>query len=252
MKRLYIVGTGPGGLEHLSPAACQAIEESTDLVAYGFYIELLGSLGDGKTHHAMNLGKEIDRARLALNLAVEGKATALLSSGDAGIYAMAPVVFELLEKEAKPEWQGIEIISIPGISAIQATAARVGAPLGHDFCTISLSDLLTPLETIMTRVDAAGRGDFVVAFYNPVSRKRTKQLPAARDILLKYRPKETPVILGRQITREEESITITTLGKLDPKDVDMFTLVLVGNSESRRIGDYVYTPRGYAKKISSQ
>ena len=119
------------------------------------------------------------------------------------------------------------------------------------FFTISLSDLLTPLETIMTRVDAAGRGDFVVAFYNPVSRKRTKQLPAAQEILLKYRPEETPVILGRQITREEESITITTLGKLDPKDVDMFTLVLVGNSESRRIGDYVYTPRGYAKKICS-
>lgn len=248
-KRLTIIGTGPGDLAYLPPAATQAIEQATDLVAYGLYIDLLGELAKDKLRHDRALGEEINRARLALDLAAEDKNTALLSSGDAGVFAMATLVFELLEKEAKPEWQDIDIAVIPGISAMQTCASRVGAPLGHDFCAISLSDLLTPWETIETRIKAAALGDFVVAFYNPVSKKRDWQLDKAKAFLLEKRPATTPVILGRNLSRDDEQVTITTLGELNSKDVDMLTLVLIGNSESRRINDWVYTPRGYSKKL---
>lgn len=263
MKRLFVVGTGPGDKELVAPKATQAIKDSSDLVAYGLYLDLLGPLCEGKVHHDLPLGEEIGRARLALDLAASGKTTALISSGDIGIYAMATLVFELLDqqlqnKETHPEWLDVEIDVIPGISAMQAGASRVGAMLGHDFCTVSLSDLLTPWETIEKRIHSAGTGDFVISFYNPVSKKRDWQLNHARDILLQYRPASTPVLLGRQLTREDESITITTLEKLDAKDVDMFTLVSVGNSESRHIvnkantqgtREWVYTPRGYKKKL---
>jgi precorrin-3B C17-methyltransferase / cobalt-factor III methyltransferase len=267
MTKLFVVGTGPGDKDLVAPKAVAAINASSDLVAYGLYLDLLGSVCDGKQHHDLPLGEEIGRARLALDLAASGKTTALISSGDIGIYAMATLVFELLDqqlqgkeslqregKDSHPEWLDVEIEVIPGISAMQAGASRVGAMLGHDFCTVSLSDLLTPWETIEKRIHSAGSGDFVISFYNPVSKKRDWQLNAARDILLQYRPAETPVLLGRQLTREDESITITTLAQLDAKDVDMFTLVSVGNSESRHIvngtKEWVYTPRGYKKKLS--
>ncbi|HXH01810.1 MAG TPA: precorrin-3B C(17)-methyltransferase [Candidatus Competibacteraceae bacterium] len=250
MKQLYIVGTGPGDPGLLSPAARAAIAASTELVAYPLYIDLLGGLAAGKTRHDRPLGEEIERARLALELAAAGRVTALLSSGDAGIYAMATLVFELLDREPKPDWQEVAIQVIPGISAIQATAARVGAPIAHDFCTISLSDLLTPWETIETRIRAAGLGDFVVAFYNPVSQKRHWQLARARDILLAHRPADTPVVIARNVSRVTERIGLTTLGALDPAEVDMLTLVLVGNRETRRVGDWVYTPRGYGRKLA--
>ncbi|CAH0993384.1 Precorrin-3B C(17)-methyltransferase [Sinobacterium norvegicum] len=258
MSKLFVVGTGPGDLALVAPKAMHAIKASSDLVAYGLYLDLLGEICDGKNHHDLPLGEEIGRARLALDLAASGKTTALISSGDIGIYAMATLVFELLDRqlsgeEQHPEWLGVEIEVVPGISAMQAGASRVGALLGHDFCTVSLSDLLTPWETIIKRVDAAGQGDFVISFYNPVSKKRDWQLNAARDVLLKYRPASTPVLIGRQLTREDERITITTLGQLDGKDVDMFTMVSVGNSESRHIvngqKEWVYTPRGYQKKL---
>ncbi|MEH6824403.1 MAG: precorrin-3B C(17)-methyltransferase [Motiliproteus sp.] len=258
MSQLYVVGTGPGDALLVAPKALNAIKASSDLVAYGLYLDLLGEVCEGKQHHDLPLGEEIGRARLALNLAASGKTTALISSGDIGIYAMATLVFELLDlqlqgKESHPEWLDVEIEVIPGISAMQAGASRVGALLGHDFCTVSLSDLLTPWETIEKRIHSAGSGDFVISFYNPVSRKRDWQLNSARDILLQYRPATTPVLLGRQLTREDESITITTLGELDAKDVDMFTMVSVGNSESRHIvngsKEWLYTPRGYSKKL---
>lgn len=258
MSKLFVVGTGPGDSALLVPQALNAIASSTDLVAYGLYLDLLGDICRDKTHHDLPLGEEIARARLALDLAASGKYTALISSGDIGIYAMATLVFELIDqqlqgKEQHPEWLGVEIEVIPGISAMQAGASRVGAMLGHDFCTISLSDLLTPWQTIDKRIHAAGAGDFVVSFYNPVSRKRDWQLNHARDVLLQYRPAETPVLLGRQLTRKDESIRIITLAELDAKDVDMFTLVSVGNSESRHIvngsREWVYTPRGYSKKL---
>lgn len=258
MTTLFVLGAGPGDRNWVTPAVQTAVARATDLVAYGLYLDLLGELCHGKQHHDLPLGEEIGRARLALNLAASGKTTALISSGDIGIYAMATLVFELLDqqlqgREQHPEWLAVNIEVLPGISAMQAGASRVGALLGHDFCTVSLSDLLTPWETIEKRVHSAGQGDFVISFYNPVSRKRDWQLNHARDILLQYRPAATPVLLGRQLTRSDEQITITTLGQLDARDVDMFTLVTVGNSESRHIingsREWIYTPRGYRKKL---
>lgn len=260
MTRLFVVGTGPGASDLVAPKALEAVKASSDLVAYGLYLDLLGDACQNKQHHDLPLGEEIGRARLALNLAASGKTTALISSGDIGIYAMATLVFELLDQQLQgnenhPEWLDVDIEVIPGISAMQAGASRVGAMLGHDFCTVSLSNLLTPWETIEKRIHSAGEGDFVISFYNPVSKKRDWQLNTARDILLQYRPASTPVLIGRQLTREDEAITITTLDKLDAKDVDMFTMVSVGNSESRRIvntqtqKEWVYTPRGYKKKL---
>ena len=262
MTKLYVVGTGPGDKDLVAPKAIAAIKASSDLVAYGLYLDLLGDVCDGKEHHDLPLGEEIGRARLALDLAAGGKTTALISSGDIGIYAMATLVFELLDfqlqgketgSDLSAKWLDVDIEVVPGISAMQAGAASVGAMLGHDFCTISLSDLLTPWQTIEKRLHACGQGDFVVSFYNPRSKKRDWQINTARDILLQYRPKDTPVLLGRQLTREDQSITITTLEKLHSDDVDMFTLVSVGNSESRHIingnKEWIYTPRGYKKKL---
>jgi precorrin-3B C17-methyltransferase len=250
VKHLYIVGTGPGDIHYLSPLAGSAIAASTDLVSYALYLDLLGPLVEGKTCHTLPLGEELGRARLALDLAANGQTTALLSSGDAGIYAMATLVFELLEREAQTAWLDIEIEVIPGISAAQAAAARCGAPLAHDFCAISLSDLLTPWETIEKRLNAAGMGDFVVALYNPVSTRRTWQLAKAREILLGYRPPATPVVVARNVAREDEDIALTRLGDLEPDQVDMLTLVLVGNSQTRQFGEWVYTPRGYGQKLA--
>lgn len=263
MATLFIVGTGPGDSELLTPRAKAAIQASTDLVSYGLYLDLLGDLCNGKNHHQLPLGEEISRARLALDLAAGGKTTALLSSGDIGIYAMATLVFELLDYQLQgeshaqypdsPQWLEVNIEVVPGISAMQAGASRVGALLGHDFCTISLSDLLTPWQTIEKRLHACGMGDFVVSFYNPRSKKRDWQINTARDILLEYRPASTPVLIGRQLSRDDESIVMTTLDQLDANDVDMFTLVSVGNSESRHIVNgqqqWLYTPRGYSKKL---
>ena len=258
MKKLYVVGAGPGAADLVTPRAIAAIAASSDLVAYGLYLQLLGEVCEGKTHHDLPLGEEIERAKLALDLAASGKVTALVSSGDIGIYAMATLVFELLDqqlqgKHQSADWLEVDIEVVPGVSAMQAGAASIGAMLGHDFCTISLSDLLTPWQTIEKRLHACGQGDFVVSFYNPRSKKRDWQINTARDILLQYRPATTPVLLGRQLSRDDESITITTLAELDANDVDMFTLVSVGNSESKHIQyaqqQWVYTPRGYAKKL---
>jgi len=258
MTQLFLVSAGPGDAELITPKTIKAIEASSDLVAYGLYIDLLGEICDGKTRHDLPLGEEVGRARKALELAAQGKTTALISSGDVGIYAMATLVFELLDsvltgKENHPEWLNVDIEVIPGISAMQANSSSVGALLGHDFCTISLSDLLTPWETIVKRIHSAGSGDFVVSFYNPVSVKRNWQLDTARDILLEYRPASTPVVLGRNLTREDHQVRIIRLDQLRAAEVDMFTCVSVGNSESRHIvngqNEWVYTPRGYSRKL---
>lgn len=270
MKKLFLVSTGPGDINLIPELAKNAIADSTELVAYGLYIDLLTALCEGKNHHPLPLGEEIGRAKLALDLAASGKTTCLLSSGDIGVFAMATLVFELLDqaiRDVQPEstseqlsdnpWLDVDIEVIPGISAMQANASSVGALLGHDFCAISLSDLLTPWQTIEKRVHAAGSGDFVVSFYNPVSKKRNWQLNQARDILLEYRPPTTPVVLGRNLTREDHQVDIITLSELDASNVDMFTCVSIGNSESRHIINsvasipkhWVYTPRGYSKKL---
>ncbi len=257
MTTLYLLSTGPGDINYLPPIAKKALQHSQYLVAYGLYLDLLGDLIDNKQCYQLPLGQEVERARLALNLASEGKTTALLSSGDIGIYAMATLVFELLdhpqERTNHPQWESVHIDVIAGISAIQTLASRVGAPIAHDFCTISLSDLLTPWEIIEKRLHNAGKGDFVIAFYNPVSRKRQWQLKKAQQILLNYRPKKTPVIIGKNLSRKNEKIIHTTLEELDIKQVDMLTLLIVGNCESQRIqtaqGQWVYTPRGYGKTL---
>jgi cobalt-precorrin 5A hydrolase/precorrin-3B C17-methyltransferase len=233
------------------------IGEATDLVGYSLYLDLLGPLARGRTRHDYDLGAEEARVRRAMELAGEGKTVALVCSGDAGIYAMATLVFELLDNGDLPDAaRRIAIEVSPGISALQAAAARTGAPLGHDFCTISLSDLLTPWDVIEARIQAAAEADFVIAFYNPVSKKRRTQLAHARDLLLRHRPADTPVILATNLGREGESVRIVELAALNIDDVDMLTVVIVGSSESRVVTSgegrrFVYTPRGYAGKAGS-
>jgi len=199
--------------------------------------------------------EETARCRAALDLAAGGRTVALVSSGDAGVYGMAALVFELLDREDKADWNRIAIQVVPGLSALQAAAARAGAPLGHDFCTVSLSDLLTPWPVIEQRPRAAAAGDFVVALYNPVSRRRRNQLPAARDILLAGRPADTPVILARNLGRDGETVAVTRLAELTANDADMLTVVLVGAASTRAVvrgvNRWVYTPRGYAGKVDA-
>ena len=214
-------------------------------------------MAEGKERHDYALGDETPRVRRALELAAEGRSVALVCSGDPGIYAMAALVFELLEREARPDWGRVAVTVQPGISALQAAAARIGAPLGHDFCTVSLSDLLTPWPVIEGRVIAAAAGDFVVAFYNPVSQRRRWQFERAVEILRGQRPADTPVVLARQLGRAGESVTVKDLADLSADDADMLTVVLVGSSETRRVarsdgGLWVYTPRGYAAKNQEQ
>ena len=251
--RLAIVGIGPGDPRYRTPDADQAIGEASDLVGYSLYLDLLGPLTAGKTCHAFALGEEETRVRAALDLAAEGRSVALVSSGDAGIYAMGALVFEVLDRCERADWRRVAIASAPGISALQSAAARIGAPLGHDFCAISLSNLMTPWPVIERRVRAAAEGDFVIAFYNPVSRRRVTQLGEARDILLSHRPAETPVVLARNLGRPGESVEVLALKDLSAERVDMLTLVVVGSSETRRVhkgdgGVWVYTPRGYGAR----
>ncbi|MGV2128272.1 precorrin-3B C(17)-methyltransferase [Agrobacterium vitis] len=254
---LFVVGIGPGSDGWRSPEVSRMAAASTDLVGYSLYLDLLGSLAEGKARHDFDLGKEEARVVHAMELAGEGKTVALVCSGDAGIYAMATLVFELLDKGGiSAGAQRIEVQVSPGISALQAAAARIGAPLGHDFCTISLSDLLTPWEHIQRRIKAAGEGDFVIAFYNPVSMKRRTQLAYARDQLLTYRPADTPVILATNLGRPGETVRVVPLAGLNVDDVDMLTVAIVGSSESRTVktGDgktWVYTPRGYSGKADT-
>ncbi len=252
--RLYVVGIGPGSEGWRSPEVSALVAASTDLVGYSLYLDLLGPLASGKVRHDFDLGKEEARVVHAMELAGQGKSVALVCSGDAGIYAMATLVFELFDKGGISDAAArIEVQVSPGISALQAAAARIGAPLGHDFCTISLSDLLTPWVDIQARVKAAAEGDFVIAFYNPVSLKRRTQLAYARDRLLDHRPFDTPVILATNLGRPGERVRVVPLGGLNIDDVDMLTVVIVGSSESRTVktGDgriWVYTPRGYSGK----
>ncbi|MBD3679939.1 MAG: precorrin-3B C(17)-methyltransferase [Rhodobacteraceae bacterium] len=256
--RLSIVGIGPGQATWRTPEASRLIAEAEELVGYSLYIDLLGPLAAGKARSDFPLGGEEDRCRYALERAGEGKNVALVCSGDAGIYAMGALVFELLDRGAEEHGvsdaaRRVEVISAPGVSALQGAAARAGAPLGHDFCAISLSDLLTPREDILRRLKAAAEGDFVIAFYNPVSRKRRTLLAEARDILLQHRPADTPVLLASSLGRPEEELRYRRLDELDVDEVDMLTVVLVGSSQSRLAqlgeGPRMFTPRGYARKI---
>ncbi|MYM56775.1 precorrin-3B C(17)-methyltransferase [Thalassovita mangrovi] len=256
--RLSVVGIGPGQASWRTPEVSKLIAEAEELVGYGLYIDLLGPLAAGKARSDFPLGGEEARCRYALERAAKGHNVALVCSGDAGIYAMGALVFELLDRG--PDEHGvsdaahrIEVICSPGVSALQGAAARAGAPLGHDFCTISLSDLLTPRDDILRRLKAAAEGDFVIAFYNPVSKTRRTLLAEARDILLQHRPADTPVMLASSLGRPEEHVRYRRLDQLQVDEVDMLTVVLVGSSNSRLAqlgeGPRMFTPRGYARKI---
>ncbi|MBL6958293.1 MAG: precorrin-3B C(17)-methyltransferase [Rhodospirillales bacterium] len=251
--KLTIVGIGPGQDAWRTPAATAALREASDIVGYGLYLDLIADVIAGKARHQSELAEEETRVRAALDLAARGRTVALVSSGDAGIYALAALAFELLDRENKDDWNRLDISVTPGISALQAAASRIGAPLGHDFCTVSLSDLLTPWDEIERRLKAAADGDFIIALYNPVSKRRRTQLVAARDILLSGRPPTTPVVLARNLGRDGETVDVISLEELTPDHADMLTLVLIGNGQTRLIergvGRWVYTPRGYAKKM---
>ncbi len=248
--RLAVIGLGPGGPVWRTAEAERLLTEAEELVGYGLYLDLIGPAAAGKPRHEFPLGAEVDRCRKALELAAEGRSVALVCSGDPGIYALATLVFELLENSADPAWGRVAVTVSPGVSALQAAAARAGAPLGHDFCAISLSDLLTPYAVIEQRVRAAAAGDFVIALYNPVSARRRTALLMARDVLLEHRPTATPTILARNLGRPDETLRLIELGELHPDLCDMLTVVLVGSSTTRRVSrlhgpDWVYTPRGY-------
>lgn len=256
--KLSLIGIGPGKSEWRTPEASRLIAEADLLVGYRLYIDLLGASAAKKPAMHFALGEEELRCRTALEEAAKGQDVALICSGDAGIYAMGALVFELL---ARAEDDGgvsegakrVEVITAPGISALQAAAARSGAVLGHDFCTISLSDLLTPWEVIEQRLHGAGAGDFVIAFYNPVSMRRKTQLARAKDILMQYRGGDVPVLLASNLGRVQEKLTYRTLESLDVNEVDMLTVVMIGSSQSRHVNlgraEAIYTPRGYAKHL---
>lgn len=249
--RVSIVGIGPGKRAWRTAESVAAITEAEALVGYSLYLDLVEDLRAHQTRHDFPLGDEAARVRFALERAAEGRDVALVCSGDPGIYAMATLAMELLDTADLPDAaQRVDIKVVPGVSAAQAAAARIGAPLGHDFAFISLSDLMTPWPTIARRLMAAAAADFAVALYNPRSQRRTEQLGRALDIFRGARGAATPVVLASNVGREAEAIRVTTLAALDPEDVDMLTTVIIGASTTRQFtrGDgrtLVYTPRGY-------
>lgn len=248
--KLAIVGIGPGAMAWMSPEVRGLLQSATDWVGYKTYLDLVKSLWvRGITRHESDNRVEIDRATTALNLAGQGRSVVVVSSGDAGIYAMAAAVFEVLDRSPQPEWVAIDIQVAPGISAMQAAAAMVGAPLGHDFCVISLSDILKPWEVITQRLEAVAQADFVIAIYNPVSQQRTWQLAKAKEILLKWRSPDTPVVLARNLGRSGQTVIVKPLGEVAIEDADMRTVILIGSSKTRTIHQgeksWVYTPRHY-------
>ncbi len=252
---LRVAGIGPGQAGWRSPEASRAVGSASDVVGYGLYLDLLGDAIRGKVLYQSDLGAEEERARKALDLAAEGREVALVASGDAGIYALATLVFELLDREDRADWNRVAIAICPGISAMQAAAARAGAPLGHDFCAISLSDLLTPMAEIERRLEAAAAGDFVTALYNPASRARREPLRRALAILALKRPADTPVVVARDLGRAAEAVEVVPLSALDPGRIDMLTILIIGSSQTRAIRrggrEWVYTPRGYAAKAAA-
>jgi precorrin-3B C17-methyltransferase len=245
-----IVGLGPGPAEWMTPEAGHAIGAATDVVGYGPYLDRLALRPDQRAHASDNRA-ELDRARLALRLAAEGNAVAVVSGGDPGVFAMAAAVFEAIEED--PRWLDLDIAVAPGVTAMQAAAARLGAPLGHDFCAISLSDNLKPWAVVERRLRAACEGDFVVALYNPASRARPARIVEAFDLLRRLKAQATPVAFARAVGRADETLTLATLGEADAKLADMATLIVIGSSETRFIArdgarPWMVTPRAYGAR----
>jgi cobalt-precorrin 5A hydrolase/precorrin-3B C17-methyltransferase len=249
--RLTVIGLGPGTADLMVPAARKALDEATDILGYETYVKMAGPLRTNQCVHGTDNREEMQRARHAFELASEGRSVVMVSSGDPGVFAMAAAVLEALEASQNPAWAAVELSIVPGVSAALATAAQAGAPLGHDFCMLSLSDNLKPWTIIEKRLRHAAEADLVMAFYNPISRARPWQLDKALDIVRTYRPDTTPVVLGRDIGRPGGTLRTLTLGELRSSDVDMRTMVIVGSSTTRKFAsgidgaEWVYTPRWY-------
>ena len=248
--RLVVVGLGPGPAEWMTPEASEAIAEASDVVGYGPYVERLTLRPEQRAHMSDNR-VEMDRARLALTLAAEGRTVAVVSGGDPGVFAMAAALFEAVEED--PRWLGLDIRVAPGVTAMQAAAARLGAPLGHDFCAISLSDNLKPWAIVERRLRAACEGDFVIALYNPASQARPTRIVDAFALLRGAKAATTPVAFARAVGRADETLTLTTLDEADPSRADMATLIVIGSSETRFIArdgarPWMVTPRAYGAR----
>jgi cobalt-precorrin 5A hydrolase/precorrin-3B C17-methyltransferase len=248
--RLAVVGLGPGDAGMMVPAVRREIDQAEDIVGYDTYVKMAGPLRAEQIVHPSDNREELWRARQAFALAATGRSVVVVSSGDPGVFAMASAVMEALDKSDDASWHGVDLVVLPGVSAAMAAAARIGAPLGHDFCIISLSDNLKPWPVILDRLAHAAAGDFAMAFYNPISKARPWQLGEALDLLRRHRAPETPVVLGRDVGRPAERVTSLTLGALTPEMVDMRTVVIIGSSTTRTIqrpdgSHWVYTPRWY-------
>lgn len=246
--KIMLVGIGPGSHEHMTQRARDAIAEADVVIGYSTYIKLVADLLDGKEVVKKGMTEELDRAVNALDCACEGKKVALISSGDAGVYGMAGPTYEVLFQAGWTPDSPITVEVVPGASAINACAALVGAPLTHDFCSISLSDLLTPWPVIARRLDAVAAADFVVALYNPKSGRRTQQIVQAQQLFLRHRRPDTPVAVVKSAYRRRERIEFTTLDRMSDCDIGMLTTVLIGNSHTFVQHGLMVTPRGYANK----
>ena len=248
--QLDVVGVGPAGPEWMTPETTEVLAGASDLIGYGPYLERVP--GRGQRRHASDNRQELDRAAHALDLAAQGRRVAVVSGGDPGIYAMAAAVFEAVERMDRPEWREVDVRVHPGVSALQAVAARIGAPLGNDFCVVSLSDNLKPWRVIEARLRLAAEGDFAMALYNPVSRARPWQLARALEVIAGVASPATPVVVGKAVGRPgQEEVRVHRLDSVEVGDADMRTLVIVGASSSRvleRPGHpvRVYTPRSVA------
>ncbi|MCF4997297.1 precorrin-3B C(17)-methyltransferase [Pseudomonas syringae] len=254
--RLAVIGLGPGAAELMVPAVKAELARATDVLGYETYVRMAGPFRPDQIQHCTDNREEMQRARHAFELAAQGRSVIVVSSGDPGVFAMAAAVLEALHESSDPAWHNVDLEILPGVSASLATAAQAGAPLGHDFCVMSLSDNLKPWSIIEKRLDLAAEADLALAFYNPISRSRPWQLGRALDIVAAHRSPETPVVLGRDIGRPGQTLRVTTLGQLTPDQVDMRTMVLVGSSTTCTFprpggGEWVYTPRWYGSKPGS-
>ena len=254
--RLAVIGLGPGAAELMVPAVKAELARCTDVLGYETYVRMAGPFRDDQVQHCTDNREEMQRARHAFELAAQGRSVVVVSSGDPGVFAMAAAVIEALHESSEPAWHQVDLEILPGVSASLATAAQAGAPLGHDFCVMSLSDNLKPWAIIEKRLDLAAQADLALAFYNPISRSRPWQLGRALEIVALHRTPQTPVVLGRDIGRPGQTLRVTTLGQLTPEQVDMRTMVLIGSSTTCVFpraggGEWVYTPRWYGDKPNS-
>ncbi|WP_415766375.1 precorrin-3B C(17)-methyltransferase [Pseudomonas sp. ZB1P45] len=251
--RLAVIGLGPGAAELMVPAVKAELARATDVLGYETYVRMAGPFREDQVLHCTDNREEMQRARHAFELAAQGRSVIVVSSGDPGVFAMAAAVLEALHESSEPSWHSVDLEILPGVSASLATAAQAGAPLGHDFCVMSLSDNLKPWAIIEKRLDLAAEADLALAFYNPISRARPWQLGQALEIVGRHRAPETVVVLGRDIGRPGQTLRVTTLGELTPDQVDMRTMVLIGSSTTcvfprAEGGEWVYTPRWYGEK----